>query len=418
MKIPYTNIEIGRVSNVDKKRPDRQAILTGIVKSQLTRTKQDIGKWRSAISLAESVEIPDRTKLITVYKDVVLDAHLSSQMEIRKNKVLGTKFYLYNPDGSINENETEKLKAGWFNRFLEFSMDSIFYGYEVIQFGTIKEDAFTSVQKIPEQYVVPEKRIVKKDLYSLDGYRYEELPWKNWIIAVGNPNNDFGLLNKATPWAIWKKNAVGAWSEYSDIFGMPVRIGKTNIQDEKKRAQMEHMLKDMGTAAYGVFDEDIILEFIETKRSDAYNVYDRLIERANSEMSKLIVGQTMSSDNGSSRSQAEVHERVANDYSYADLKFMNYVVNGQLLPFMVFHRMIPDGLMFNWDSEERLSILEQKDIIKDLAPYFTFNPDEVSKKMGFELEQKENNLNINEPTSVMNAVSNLYKDYFDGDDCC
>ena len=42
------------------------------------------------------------------------------------------------------------------------------------------------------------------------------------------------------------------------------------------------------------------IEFVESGKGDAFNVYDKRIDRANSELSKLIIGQTMTIEDGSS----------------------------------------------------------------------------------------------------------------------
>jgi len=421
MRIPFTSYSIGKVENVSKRQPERVRVSNKVVRTQLIRTRQDISRWRSAVNIAESVHRPDRVELIRIYKDVILDAHLSSLMMTRVNKLLANNFFLFNQDGTINEDETDKLKSSWFEKFLKLSMDSIFYGYEVIQFGGIKDDGFESVEKIPEEYVVPELELVKKDLFIISkesGIFYKQPPYNRWALWVGSENYDFGLLNKATPLALWKKNVLGSWSEFAELFGMPIRMGKTDILDAERKANMEKMMESMGSAAWGVFDKEDIMEFVSTSQSDAFRVYDKLIERVNSEISKLILGQTMLSDDGSSKSQGEVHERVANDYTHADKMFLANIVNDKLIPFLKMHRIITADVVFKWDSTERLTILQNKEIIKELSQFYSFDPDEVSEKIGFKVEIKEGGLPVPEDNTVMNTVADLYKGYFDDKTCC
>jgi len=315
----------------------------------------------------------------------------------------------------VNEEETAKLQTEWFQKFVKFAMDSRWYGYEVIEFGNIVDDAFMRVEKVPEEYVIPERQVVKKDLRisssgsGKDVIQYREMPYKNWNIAVGGCNYDLGLLNKATPLVLWKKNVMGAWAEFAELYGMPIRIGKTNTKEPERREAMDAALQNMASAAWATMDLDDEIDLTSSSNNGGGAIYDKLVERVNSEISKLVMGQTMTSDNGSSRSQAEVHERVANDFVSSDRRFISDTVNLQLLPLMEFHRMIPEGLHFRWVFEEKVDILDAKDIVKDLSQYYEFDTEQLSKRFGFKIWSKKLELEDTTPANILNQIHNLYK---------
>ncbi|MFK5282397.1 hypothetical protein ACI3PL_22835, partial [Lacticaseibacillus paracasei] len=87
---------------------------------------------------------------------------------------------------------------------------------------------------------------------------YTELPYSDWCIGVGQ-KRDLGLLLKITPLVIWKKNALGAWAEFIEKFGSPIRIGKTDSNDLQSVNNMENMLKNMGVASWGLFKTDDLI---------------------------------------------------------------------------------------------------------------------------------------------------------------
>jgi len=60
------------------------------------------------------------------------------------------------------------------------------------------------------------------------------------------------------------------------------------------------MMERMGQAGYAVLPTGTEIQIVESAKSDAYNVYDKRVDRANSEISKLIIGQTMTIEDGSS----------------------------------------------------------------------------------------------------------------------
>ena len=87
MKIGNYDVSLRGITNLDQRKPQKADLITRITQTQLTRANQDIKKWRTALITAEAVERPSRIDLIRVYKELVLDAHLFSVMQQRKNKV-------------------------------------------------------------------------------------------------------------------------------------------------------------------------------------------------------------------------------------------------------------------------------------------------------------------------------------------
>lgn len=107
---------------------------------------------------------------------------------------------------------------------------------------------------------------------------------------------------------------------------------------------------------------------------DAYNVYDKRIDRANSEMSKGILGQTMTIDNGSSRSQSETHLEVFENICAADAKLIAYIINDDLIPRMIRLGFPLAGHTFEWDNAATYSPAEQRELERMLLQYYDIDP--------------------------------------------
>lgn len=128
-----------------------------------------------------------------------------------------------------------------------------------------------------------------------------------------------------------------------------MRIARTTTRDDKELSKMEKMMADMGTEGWAIFQQGTEIEVVESSKGDAFNVYDRRIDRANSELSKLIIGQTMTIEDGSSLSQSETHLEVFQNLVEADCDTLRDVVNNQLIPRMVQHGFPLKGVRFDWD---------------------------------------------------------------------
>ncbi len=407
MKLFGYNIDFNKVQDVSVNMPKTADIRKRItVPTQLYRGITDIATYKSAVTQAESLVAPQRANLYKVYKNIELDAHLTAAVNQRKNLTLSKDFDV-KLSGEENEELEYIIKQKWFRDFIDYSLDAIYYGHSLIQFDSVVDNAFKSVELVPREYVKPEFHIVTNTYADLTGTDYLEAPYNNWCIGVGKPR-DLGLYMKAAPLVIWKKNALGAWSEFVEIFGSPIRIGKTDTRDEVTRANMESMLKNMGVASYGVFDTDDLIELVESNRTDAYQVFDMMIQRCNSEISKLILGQTGTLDEKAYVGSAEVQERVLKNVAYNDEFFIEGVLNYQLVPMMTRLGIFPEGVTISVKAEEELSLIDQSKIDIELIKTgkFSFTPEYLEEKYGSEVIPV---LDPASPEQIKNRLDNLYK---------
>ncbi|MBD5301609.1 MAG: DUF935 family protein [Bacteroides sp.] len=354
-------------------------------------TKKDIADWRAAHQVAIDYENPNRCRLYDIYADCVLDAHLSGCIAQRKGKVLQKDFRLVNADGKENTEATELLQASWFLDFLDLCLDSIYWGPTLIQLGdVVRRDGhmrFDGVELVPRKHVVPEYgRLVRNpgDDWR-NGIPYREGDIANWCVEVGRPR-DLGLLLKCAPSCISKKNMLAYWDVFGEIFGMPMRIARVNGLDAEERARTEAALRDMGAAQYIVTTDGTEIEIKESSRGDAYNVYDKRVDRCNSELSKVVLNQTMTIDSGSSLSQSEVHLEIFERTTESDATMCVHNVNGRLLPLMALHGFPVKGCRFQWNNAASYSPAEQREIERLVLEYYQIPPEYFTEKYGVTID--------------------------------
>jgi hypothetical protein len=139
------------------------------------------------------------------------------------------------------------------------------------------------------------------------------------------------------------------WDTFAEIFGMPMRIAHTTSRDPKDRAEMERMMANMGSDYWAIFPEGCEIDVTESAKPDAFKVYDNRVQRANSELSKLVIGQTMTIEDGSSLSQSQTHLEVLENLIEADCDMLRDVINNQLIPRMLDAGFPLKGISFDWD---------------------------------------------------------------------
>ena len=318
--------------------------------------EHDIHNWRVACQMARNYDYPNRQVLYDIYGDVELDAHLSGTVEQINNFVKARSFKLVNETEDTDKDAQRFFDQTWFKDLLDYALEARYWGHSLIELGDVITGAdgrrtFAGVELIPRKHVVPEKGRVTKlrgdDWHN--GIDYRETPTSDWLIEVGRKDS-LGLYEKAAMHTIPKKYALAFWDTFAEMFGIPIRIAKTSSRDESERKKMAGMMENMGAKAWGVFDETTDIELVESGKTDSYNVYDKRVERANSELSKLILNQTMTIDDGSSYSQSETHMGVLKLLIESICDSIRDMVNNQLLPRMVKHGFPVQGLSFEWDD--------------------------------------------------------------------
>ena len=354
-----------------------------IVEQSNARSRKDIASWRSALQAAENIMRPRRILLYNLYDELTMDTHLAGLFDQRKLRVMGTRFRLVDAASGEEDTETTKrLDTPWFTELLGFLLDSVAWGHSLVELMSGDDGQLQSAELIPRRHVLPETGIVIKQQIDETGWPFREGADAAYLVEFGG-KKDFGLMAKAAPLVLFKRNAMMAWSEYTEIFGMPMRVGKVVSRSDSDLDRMERMLQQMGSASYGIFQEGESIEFIESTKGDAFQVYNQLIDRCNKEMSKLVLGSTMVLDDGASLSQSEVHERATEEVIESDRRGIERVLNARLLPQLAQLGYLPAGLKFEWDRQEQIGIKDRWAMVSEAASLgFDLDMEIVRKTFG------------------------------------
>lgn len=360
-------------------------IIAEIARKTDALTKKDIASWRRAWQIAINVESPRRAFLYDIYADSLVDGHLTGCIEQRKSKTLGRPFRLLTRNGEEDAEATALLEREWFYDFLSIALDSIFWGHSLIEMGAVIRDDkglhFDRTTLIPRKHVVPEYGVLlldpSDDIHQ--GIPYRSGDYARWLVEVGKPY-DLGLLLRCAPSCISKKNMGAFWDTFGEIFGMPMRIANTSATNKADIARIEEVMDNMGAAFWGVFPEDTKISFQESSRGDAYNVFDKRLDRCDKEISKIILSQTMTIDNGSSLSQSEVHLKIFDHICASDAKRIGYIINDRLLPLMVSSGFPIRGLTFAWDYSDEMTEAEMREQERVILQYYDVDPEYFVRK--------------------------------------
>lgn len=416
------NNRFTEIQDVDKKAPASSKVIERLILRNLVLTTKDLKDWRTAREEAKHVENPSREKLIKIWDEIDNDGHVSGITEAIKNTCKAKDFELIDENGDIDEDATKLLRKKWFFKFIDYVVESRFFGYTLVQLGGIVDDGFPNIAKVPREFVVPEQEIVRFNLrqsFRSKGekpdFRYTDRKNADWFVMIGDEK--LGLFNKAAPHAIAKRTLFAAMWEFSELFGIPIRKGKTDIKDPERKKNMMEMLQKMGAKAWMVLDKDDEVDIIDSataRGGSASGVFTDPIKTSNEEISKAFSGGTGMFDEKAFVGSAEVQERTFWEFISSYFREIEFVVNDDLMPRLVTHGIFPEGLRIRYPQKQMRTPKEQAEMIATLSPFFVFHPDTVTEQIGITVEAEAPNESPNPSgvTSVMPAVAELYKDIF------
>jgi phage gp29-like protein len=333
---------------------------------------------------------PIKYSLIDVYEEILKDGHLKGIVENRKNKVIGEEWSLIDENGNPDPVAKRLLNKKWFNDWMNYTLESVLFGYSCIEFNTVDGEV-KSVELIERRCVIPEYNAIHRNPYngqtSIDNVNVFDIDAFPDIMLIDQKH--LGLLEGAVPSVVRKRYALAAWAEHTEIFCLNFLWGKTDLNDPIKKNNMFQQLEEAGRNRIAITGLDEELQVLEQSASDAFNIYDRLIARDNSELSKLIGGQTLTSDQGSSYAQANVHKDTSTELAERDLQWTADIVNDMLIPFLIKNYNYPlEGLTFEMNLARRSSVSDRVAIFNALKSEYEMTPRQIQELFGIEVTPK------------------------------
>lgn len=396
---PFSKQKSAELAGNIKTNAKEPTLTLDIVAKPIAATQQDIAKWKTAEKLTTLEEKPKWYLIQQLFRQVMLDALLTSQYKNRQLKALSERIELKKPNGEIDEEQSAVLNNAIFTKEINrHILDAVFYGHSVIEF-TIDGEGVLQVHLIPRDNVNPRDGWVYPD-YTEDKY----IDYRNtsefgtWILEFGEVGN-MGLLNNAVPHVLFKRFAQSCWSELCEIYGIPPRVLKTNTQDPGALQRGEKMMKDIGAAAWFIIDENESMEWAKGASTNG-DVYKNLIKLCDDQNTLLITGAVIGQDtkNGS-RSKDESGQKMLSTLVQSDLTLVEQYWNSTVIPALVNLGILKGELTYGYAPAENIQQLWER--TKDILAYKKVDDEWIKDKFGIEVlgdkEPEKQTLNLNHP---------------------
>jgi phage gp29-like protein len=289
------------------------------------------------------------------------DAHLTAILQTRKMTVLG-KDYEVMPYANTPEDERIAARVGEIvygipnleEAFLDL-LDAIGKGFALCE---IFWEVTGGQARVSELRWIPQKKVTFDEAWK-PRLLTSEASWQGimppvWKVIYHRYKARSGHATRAgvlrvVGWMYLLKNfALKDWAAFNEVFGMPLRLGKyDNTASPADREALVQAIRNLGSDAAGVISKSTEIEFVEAaSRSGGANPYQLMADFCNREMSKAVLGQTLTTDTTGSTgtyAAASVHAQVRRDLVEADAQALAATLREQLLRPLV-------GFNFGWDK--------------------------------------------------------------------
>jgi phage gp29-like protein len=313
----------------------------------------------------------------TVYTEVARDDQVKSTFQQRRLAVVSAPWEV---DPGIENNRAakkaadalrENLKRINFDNVTEKQLWSVFWGFGVAEImwqlngGMVDFDI-----KVRDR---------SRFRFDIDGNlflqrltgTYDQMPdRKFWVTRTGSDHDDNPYGLGLAHWLYWpvyfKRNDIKFWLIFLEKFGMPTAVGTAptgQANDPAFRGKLLAALRSISTDTAVIIPEGAQVQLMEAARSGS-GTYDTMKEAMDAAIAKIVLSQTMTTDNGSSRSQSETHAGVRDMVVQADSDLICESFNNTVVKWWCeynFPGVVPPRVWRNTSPPEDLSMRAERD---------------------------------------------------------
>lgn len=331
------------------------------------------------------------------------DPHYRSVLQTRKMSIRQLDWDV-EPASESTQDKTiaafvkEVLGRKGFNSMLGDCLDGISKGYAAVEMIWGRVDTMPG-RLIPTEYIWRDPRYFGFDFETQSKLQLltdkeptygEPLPPAKFLVHLPQLKSGkiarSGLIFTVAALYLMKAYVTKDWLAFSEVFGMPMRMAKVaegaTEEDKKKIFQALASLGSDGTAIFGT---NVQVEFMSANALNHGDFYESGVRFWNQEISKVTLGQTMTTEDGSSQAQAKVHEGVRTDIRNADALALAETLNDDLIAPLVQLNFGPAAAVpkFGFDTTEEEDV---KLLAEALVPFIKLglpvSHDSIRQKFG------------------------------------
>lgn len=277
-------------------------------------------------------------KDITVYKEILTDAHIGGCVSSRKSGVRSLEWQI---DRGKAKSRQAKIIESLFKdlslpSIITEMLDVVLYGYQIMEVIWEKVGSYILPARItgkPQQWFAFSENN-ELLLRTRNNWQGVSVPPHKFLLLQHNSTfeNPYGTpeLSRCFWPVTFKKGGLKFWVIFSEKYGMPFIVGKhPRGTAQKETDTLADHLESMIQDAVAVIPDDSSVEILEAGgKAASADIYQKLIEYCDKEISISLLGQNLTTEvKSGSFAAAQSHMQIRKDIIDADKMLVEKAFN-------------------------------------------------------------------------------------------
>ena len=279
--------------------------------------------------------------------DILKDGYINSLWNKRRGGVVAVDWVVEPAsDSTVDKTASEfvesTLKALNFDRICYKMLSALWYGYAFAQIVWEKQgDRFSIADiKVHDATKFKYDSFKKRWIMGADEQAIPEN--KFWLFTAMGENDDIpygrGLgLDVHLAWYL-RKHGWKFWAEYLEKFGSPSLIGKlpqdanAGADNQKELLSFQQALENLHSLGWAILPSGYETDVLNT--GSGKSNHEMFMDKWDSILPQIILGQTMTTADGSSQAQAIVHKDVQDEIIQKDADLLCESFNNTVIKWL------------------------------------------------------------------------------------
>ncbi|WP_151720209.1 DUF935 domain-containing protein [Gemmobacter serpentinus] len=328
-------------------RPQAEPGMTGIRQIWNGSTASGLTPQRMA-AILRACDQGDMHEFLTLAEEMEeRDAHYQSVMGTRKRVISGITPIVV-PGGKDAQSkkiadavQREIAEHDGFPDMVEDLLDALGKSFSVVELDWLREGRGWSFAEFirRDQRHFTFDRATGRELRMLDeaapvdGLTLEPAKFAIHRARIKSGLTYRGGLARVVSFAwMCKQYTMKDWIAFIETYGLPLRLGRygpeATVDDVRK---LFMAVANIGTDAAAVLPKSMEIEFQNGTAVTGDRLFENFARWADEQISKAVLGQTMTADSGSSEAQAKVHNDVRHDIAVSDARAVSGTINRDIV---------------------------------------------------------------------------------------
>lgn len=358
-------------------------------------------RYQSTVNYTDDGTIlDDRSGLIDLYDTIATqDAHLAAVRETLDSQLTDERYMLAVPDGKggwdRDDEESKKIQGSQFEKIIRGVVDSRAYGYTCIEIVPrfIEVNGvrmLAEVNIIERRNVLPnQSRVVQRQGIWNPGWDLNEDRFRNNYILVNT--GGLGYFANIVPIVLAKKFTLSNYIGFAHTYGQPIIHGKTPSENDNDKRKLASDIARSSEKRVIVTGVDDTLDVKTFTVSNSERVFTGLINIANQEVSNLILGsESMAGETQAYAGSAKTHEDIYRARIKKNRKYVENVMNEQVIPVLQRMGFIKNGVYFKYSNQIEISTENKIKLFNMLTEKYQVDPETIDKEFGVKVGEQLN----------------------------